>query len=68
MIEVNTVRVENIRANDALELEYELVDSGLIQDLNFSWMWYSPTIRGTSAVEFNFKNPALATFYALRWT
>lgn len=68
MVEVNTVRVENIKANDALELKYELVNSGLVQDVDFSWMWYAPTILGKSLVEFNFKNPALATFYKLKWT
>lgn len=61
------ITLDNIRASEAIEFKNELISAGLILDIDFQWTWYSPSEKGTSKVEFIFKNPAHATFYKLRW-
>jgi hypothetical protein len=67
---LNTIRLENVRALAAVELKNELINSGLTQGTDFQWVWHpsqAPT-HAKPAVEFIFKDPTLATFYALKWT
>ncbi len=59
---------------EGVGLKDELVANGLYLDVDFSWSYYAATYDndGFSAVTprsivFAFKDPALATFYQLKW-
>lgn len=60
-------------ANVALELVAELRQSGLIMDQDFVWQYqksgYSEGNKYVPAsATFEFQDPALATFYQLKWS
>jgi hypothetical protein len=66
------VTVKNATADHAIRLKYLLAQDGLIQGQDFSWTWHprrwdSMTGDTPGFVEFVFQDPALATFYQLRW-
>lgn len=63
----NVVRLYKIKATEAIDYKYELIRAGLVLDVDFQWVWYTPTEDATSKVEFIFKNPAHATLYKLKW-
>ena len=59
----------------AIELKNQLLAAGLIIDQDFSWCYTQATYDndGFNAVTpkqalFEFQDPALATFYQLKWT
>ena len=59
-------------ANMALELVAELRQSGLIQDRDFVWRYQKGNFADDNSfvpasVTFEFQDPALATFYQLKW-
>ena len=69
---MNTVSVPVTGALNAVELKNSLVDQGLTVNLDFEWE-YNPSmyetvdlVLGPRAV-FRFRDPALATFYQLKW-
>ena len=63
----NKIRIENVKANRAIEFKQELEKDGLILNVDFEWRWHSPANHYVSNVEFIFNNPIYATFYKLRW-
>jgi hypothetical protein len=53
-------------------LKDQLVRDGLIMDADFEWeyhpaVWDGFTRKRQKHVMFSFRNPALATFYQLKW-
>ena len=70
----NKVVIQHCTAGRAIELKNELVDAGLIMDEDFVWRYYQAkwdefSFAGVepSTVIFEFADPALTTFYSLRW-
>jgi hypothetical protein len=60
-------------ANMALELVAELRQSGLVMDQDFVWQYQKSSYgEGNefvpASVTFEFLDPALATFYQLKWS
>ena len=69
----NTVMLEGCGVVRALELKNELLAAGLIMDQDFVWWyiqarWDGFTGDEPSAAVFDFRDPAMATFYQLRRT
>ena len=69
----NPVVLERCEVGRALELKNELVAAGLVMDRDFVWWyvqarWDGFTGDEPSAAVFDFRDPAMATFYRLRWT
>jgi len=68
------VIVLHVNAVQALELRDEAQRHGLVQDRDFTWEYHQATYNndGFTAVSprqviFNFEDPALATFFKLKW-
>lgn len=70
---MHTVRVDNIEVFDAIDLKNQLILSGLIVDQDFEWAWITADYDQFAGwtrqkhAEFRFRDPALATFYQLKW-
>ena len=70
---MHTVRVYNIAVFDALDLKDQLIKDGLVNDQDFEWAWITAdydAIQGWTRqkhAEFRFRDPAVATFYQLKW-
>lgn len=67
------VVVENISVADAIELRYSLVRDGLTIDQDFSWAYRQSeydgfTMNRPAHAAFAFRDPAMASFYKLKWT
>ena len=68
------LRIEHATPDDGIRWTRELQESGLLRDQDYTWS-YEPAqyddfgIRDSRprAVVFAFVNPALATFYQLKW-
>ena len=71
---MHTVRVHNIEVYDAIDLKNRLIQDGLIMDRDFKWTWITAEyndVKGWTRqkhAEFEFRDPALATFYQLKWS
>ena len=68
----NAVIIEHCGVSHALELKNELLADGLVMNQDFVWAWRPSrwdnfTGSEPSCVVFDFLDPALATFYRLRW-
>jgi hypothetical protein len=68
------VKILHVNAVRALELRDQLQDSGLIQNQDFEWEYHQAVYNNMSfeAVEprhviVRFRDPALATFWRLKW-
>ena len=67
------ITIKHATPDKAIMLKYQLLQAGLIQGKDFEWSWaklqdpndWNPVIR---VAHFDFVNPALATFYQLKWT
>ena len=71
---MHSVRILHIGPVDAIELKNQLLTTGLIMDRDFVWKYRQATYdnNGFSVVDpkqatFEFEDPALATFYQLKW-
>lgn len=70
---MHTVRVDSIEVFDAIDLKNQLILSGLIVDQDFEWAWITADYDQFTGwtrqkhAEFRFRDPALATFYQLKW-
>ena len=55
---------------EGLDRKHQLEQSGLIQGYDFIWTYIPPDdVRPNSrTVIFHFRDPALATFYKLKWS
>ena len=69
------VVILHVNAVRALELRDQLQDSGLIQDQDFEWEYHQAEYNSDSYdavvprhVMFRFRDPALATFWQLKWS
>jgi hypothetical protein len=52
-----------------LDLKSQLEQSGLIQGYDFTWTYVPPNdTKPHRTVIFHFQDPALATFYQLKWS
>ena len=70
----NRVILQPCSPSRAIELKNELVAAGLVMDEDFVWRYYQAkwdefSFAGVepSTVIFEFRDPALRTFYSLRW-
>ena len=68
------IRVHNIEVYDAIDLKNRLIQDGLIMDRDFKWTWITAEYNDVEGwtrqkhAEFEFWDPALATFYQLKWS
>jgi len=67
------VVISNIAVIEALWLKDQLVQTGLIMDVDFEWEYHPPQWDGFTQERprhtvFSFRDPALATFYQLKWS
>jgi hypothetical protein len=71
---MHTVRVHNIEVYDAIDLKNRLIQDGLVMDQDFKWAWITAEYNDVEGwtrqkhAEFEFWDPALATFYQLKWS
>ena len=71
---MHRVRVYNIEVFDALDLKNRLIQYGLVMDQDFKWAWITAEYNDVEGwtrqkhAEFEFQDPALATFYQLKWS
>jgi hypothetical protein len=71
---MHPITIRGIGPFEAVGLKFELIQAGLIMDDDFFWQYipakwdnFSGEVHGKYAV-FHFREPALATFYKLKWT
>jgi hypothetical protein len=70
---VSQVQLFHVNPVEALELKRELLITGLKMEDDFTWRYQQVKHddfsfqSSPSSVTFNFKDPALATFYNLKW-
>ena len=69
---MNRVQLTGIEVLEALSLKSQLEAAGLRINQDFEWAWHPrrwDNMTGDTAgfVEFVFQDPALATFYQLKW-
>ena len=69
---MHRVILSGIEPIEAMWLKDQLVRDGLIMDADFEWEYHPPVWDGFSQeqakhVVFRFTDPALATFYQLKW-
>jgi len=70
---MHTVRVYDLEVFDAIDLKYQLMQGGLVLDQDFEWAWITADYNDVEGwtrqkhAEFRFRDPALATFYQLKW-
>ena len=68
------LRIEQTSPDDGIRWSRELQESGLVRDQDYVWR-YQPSQydnfglynSAPRAVVFKFRDPALATFYKLKW-
>jgi hypothetical protein len=73
---MNSLTIENVNAAEAIALKYELAQSGLVLVQDYIWEYHpvkynhdwSTNPLERSRVVFTFSDPALASFYRLKWT
>ena len=71
---MHTVRVHNIEVYDAIDLKNRLIQDGLVMDQDFKWAWITAEYNDVEGwtrqkhAEFEFRDPALATIYQLKWS
>jgi hypothetical protein len=71
----HSVVLHDLTPVQGIELKNRLIADGLIQEQDFIWSYMSPIWDNFSQdpvdprrVEFKFRDPALATFYQLKWS
>jgi hypothetical protein len=70
---MHTVRVYNIEVFEAIDLKDQLIQAGLVVDQDFEWAWITADYDQFTGwtrkkhAEFRFRDPAMATFYQLKW-
>ena len=70
---MHRVVITDIEPIEALWLKDQLIQDGLVIDIDFEWEWHPSYWDGFTQerpkhVEFSFQDAALATFYQLKWT
>lgn len=71
---MHRVRINHITPTAAIELKNQLISAGLVIEQDFVWEYRQATYDNTGfdavdpkQVIFSFVEPALATFYQLKW-
>lgn len=71
---MNSVKIINVTAVTALAFRDQLLEFGLKQHEDFEWLYHPPYYDNfadhdnqSKYVEFKFRDPALATFFQLKW-
>ena len=70
---MHTVRVHNIEVVAAIDLKNQLLQAGLVIEQDFEWAWITAEYNNVEGwtrqkhAEFRFRDPALSTFYQLKW-
>ena len=70
---MHTIRVYNIEVFDAIDQKNRLIQDGLVIDRDFTWAWITADYNDVEGwtrqkhAEFQFADPAMATFYQLKW-
>lgn len=71
----NSVLIYDVSASRAIEFKYELVNDGLVPDVDFVWEFtpskysnWPNNDQETSLAKYTFDNDSLASFYRLKWT
>lgn len=70
-----SITLPGVKAAQAIELVNELKAAGLILNQDFEWNFHQTTLNKVDGktelrkryCEFKFRDPKLATFYALKW-
>lgn len=71
---MHSVIILHIAVYNAIDLKNRLIQDGLVMDQDFEWAWITAEWNATQGwirqkhAEFIFKDPALATFYQLKWS
>lgn len=72
---MHTVVIYGVDTGDALDMKHQLEAAGLIMNQDFTWYYqqarwddfsHEPTLP--KCVKFEFVNPALATYYKLKFS
>jgi len=70
---MHRVRVERVDVNRAIEMKDQLIQDGLVMDQDFKWTWITADYNDVEGwtrqkhAEFEFRDPAMSTFYQLKW-
>jgi hypothetical protein len=69
---MHRVILRDIALDEILKLRYQLICDGLVINEDFEWEWHPAVWDGFTQERprhtvFSFRNPALATFYQLKW-
>ena len=67
-----TISLLHVKVADVLDMKFGLLRDGLVLDQDFMWEYHQSTwddMTGVdpSRVTFAFRDPALATYYRLKW-
>ena len=70
---MHRVVITGVTAAEAMQYRDQLLQAGLIMHQDFEWSYHPPLWDGFTQeqprrVMFAFCNPALATFYQLKWS
>jgi hypothetical protein len=71
---MHSVIIRHVTPLDAVDMKLQLLQAGLVLDRDFSWKFFPNQwdsfsgVVGTRYAEFQFQDPALATFYQLKWS
>ena len=70
-----TILLYDVDVGTALDMKHELERAGLVMNQDFSWAFqqarwdnFSHEPSQPRYVKFEFVNPAMATYYQLKWT
>ena len=72
---LNAFTLTKLSAAEAIALKNDLDHAGLIRDQDYTWRFqpvkysdsFSSTVISDSQVTFEFADPAMASFYRLKW-
>jgi len=67
------VTITSVTVDAALKFKQELISAGLVMDVDFVWRYQKADyvhweLISPDMVHFDIADPALATFYRLKWT
>ena len=71
---MHSVRVFTNNAIEAIEFKNSLIRAGLVIEKDFVWRYYrqhydwAGTMEEPGQAVFDFQDPAMATFYQLKWS
>lgn len=68
-MDIHLVKLQDITINDANDCKTELIESGLVEYVDFAWIWRSTIRDAPSTVKVNvvFTDTKIALYYKLKW-